>query len=143
MKLRAFTFAALAAFAPMVAHADTKPAPKAPEKVTPPAKEPAPAPAKVMSDADAKRFLAFFNSLIDTVVQNQEDCPKMASSLTTLFTKNQKLLDDAKKLTASGVDLPKDAKDKIDARSKNELIPALQKKCMNDKDVQAALMKAM
>ncbi|HEY4057695.1 MAG TPA: hypothetical protein VGM39_13865 [Kofleriaceae bacterium] len=143
MKLRAFTFAALAAFAPMVAHADTKPAAPAPkaDKAAPPAKDPAPA--KVMSDADAKRFLTFFNSLIDTVVQNQENCPKMASSLTTLFTKNSKLLEDAKKMTAAGVDLPKEAKDKIDARSKNELVPALQKKCMNDKDVQAALMKAM
>jgi hypothetical protein len=127
-----------------VAAPPSKPPSKTPSK-TPdaPADKPADKPAaKVeVSKADADRFAAFFNKLIDLIVANQDDCAKMTTSMNGLFDANAALIKDGKEAQKAGTALPKDIKDKMDARIEKEMVPALKKKCFGDKGVQAAMQR--
>ena len=132
MKIVSFSFIALVLAASIASADDKKPAtPAAP-----------PAPAAEVSKADADKFMAFFNKIIDAVVANQTDCPKMAGALNKVMDSNADLIAAGKKAKADHKDLPKEYKDKIETRVKNDLLPALQKKCFQDKDVQKAMERA-
>ena len=92
-----------------------------------------------ISKADADKFLAFFNSFVDAIVQNKDNCPKMAASLNGVIDKNKALIKKANDAKAAGKKLPKALEEKMMARVK-EMMPAMQK-CGADKDVQAALQR--
>ncbi|MBA3393658.1 MAG: hypothetical protein H0T89_13495 [Deltaproteobacteria bacterium] len=117
------------------------PAPKKAADAKAPAPAPAPAPAKKpeISQADADKFIAFFNKFVDAVVAAKEDCTKMAASINTLIDKNQPLIKMANDAKAAGKDLPQAAKDKMMGRVK-EMMPAMQK-CGADPGVQTAMKR--
>jgi len=102
-----------------------------PKKEAPPADAP--------SKADVDKFLAFFDKLVDTIV-DKADCPKMATDITKLVDANQDLLKKAADAKAKGQKLPDDAKAHIDESSK-KMISAIMEKCSQDKGVQAAIQK--
>lgn len=105
------------------------------------AEAPAPVPAQdaEISKADADKFLAFFNAFVDAIVQNKDNCPKMATALNGVIDKNKALIQKANEAKAAGKKLPKALEEKMMARVK-EMMPAMQK-CGADKDVQAALQR--
>jgi len=128
--LRTLALTALALLAPLSARADTP--------------EPAPAPAvtpKFVSKAETEKVIAFFNKFIDIIVANQDDCPKMASAISALADANKQLIADGKKAKAAGLQLPPEYKARMEARVKNDMLPALKKKCGNDKAVGEAIGK--
>lgn len=129
MKLRSALVSSVLCFAPLSALAD-KPAPT-----------PAPAPAKEsISKADAERFMAFFNKLVDVIVANQDDCTKMAAGINAHLDANAALMKEMNAAENKNKDIPKEYKDKMAARVQKDMMPALQKKnCMTDKGVQAAM----
>ena len=107
----------------------------------PPAPAPAPPAKRVeVSKADGEKFMAFFNKLVGAIVQNKEDCPKMASAVTVVIDANVAMLKKTNEQKAAGKRLPKALEDKMMARVKDEMLPAMQK-CGGDKDVQAALAR--
>ena len=140
--IRSFAIAAILA-APVVAMADTPKAAPAPTKPSPDVtKKDAAPPAKTeVSKAEAEKFVAFFNKLIDVIVANQDDCTKMASGISTFIDSNQALIAEGKAAKNSNKELPKEYKDKMDARISKDMLPALKKKCITDKGVQAAMQK--
>jgi len=92
-----------------------------------------------ISQADGEKLLAFFGKFVDAIVQNKENCQKMATAVNGVVDGNAdavKLANDAK---ASGKQLPKALEEKMMARVK-ELMPAMQK-CGSDKDVKAAVAR--
>ncbi len=92
--------------------------------------------APTASSEDVKKFLAFFDKLVDTVVADKDNCPKMAKDVNSLIDANKAVLEMAKKAKAEGKQLPDDAKQHM-MDSAKRMMPAMQK-CGNDKDVQAA-----
>lgn len=120
-----------------------KPASKAPADKAAPDKPPADKPTKkvTISDADAQRFLAFFDKLVGVVVANQDDCAKMATGINGLIDANQALLDEAAAARNQNKELPPAVKDKIEKKAREELTPAMMKKCSADKTVQTAFMR--
>jgi hypothetical protein len=90
-----------------------------------------------ISKADADKFLAFFNKFVDAIVQNKDNCPKMATAINGVIDANKALIKKANEAKAAGKKLPKALEEKMMARVK-EMMPAMQK-CGADKDVQAAL----
>src|SRR5215831_11087342 len=69
----------------------------APALAEPPAKPPAEKPAdkparETVSDADAQRYLAFFEKLVAVIVANQSDCAKMAAAIDAHVEANQALV---------------------------------------------------
>ena len=89
-----------------------------------------------VSDADAAKFLAFFDQIVDIVSANKDNCGNMAKSLVTLFDANQKIIDDSNKAKSDGKKLPKAADDHVTAGAK-KLVTDL-KTCGGDKGVQDA-----
>ena len=108
----------------------------------PPASKPAAADksGETVSDADAQKFVAFFDKLVAIAVANQNDCAKMASGFQAHIDANQALLKQANEAMSQGKKLPPAAKQKV-AGKINEFGKAVAKKCGNDKTVQAALMR--
>ncbi len=92
-----------------------------------------------ISQADADKFLTFFNRFVDAIVQNKDNCPKMAGALNGVIDTNKDLIAKANEAKASGKKLPKALEEKMMARVK-EMMPAMQK-CGADKDVQAAIQR--
>lgn len=92
-----------------------------------------------ISKAEGDKFLAFFNTFVDAIITNKEDCPKMATSINGIIDKNQALIKKANDAKAAGKKLPKAIEEKMMARVK-EMMPAMQK-CGPDKDVQLALSR--
>ena len=99
-----------------------------------------PARAETVSEADAQRFVTFFEKFIAIVVANQNDCPKMATGIHAHFDANAALLKQMADAKAQKKQLPPAVKAKMEQKIKNELSPALQK-CAQDKAVQAALSR--
>ena len=129
-------FAALTASS--AAFAD-KPAPP-PAKPAAPAAKPAD-PKMQLSDADAKRFYAFFEKLVSVVVTNKEDCTKMATGINAHIDASQALIKEAGDAKAAGKELPADVKEKITKKTTDELVPAMKVKCAADKGVTDAFMR--
>ncbi len=142
MKLvRMFTIvAALSAGA--TAFADTPAKAPADKKAPATDKAPAPAPAKTeLTEAEAAKFVAFFDKLVDIAVQNKQDCTKMAAGINAHIDANQALLKAAADAKNANKELPKSAKDKIEKRTKDELAPAIMTKCGQDQGVMNAFMR--
>jgi hypothetical protein len=92
-----------------------------------------------ISQADGEKLLAFFGKFVDSIVQNKDNCPKMAKDVNAVIDANPEAVKLASDSKASGKQLPKALEEKMMARVK-ELVPAMQK-CGNDKDVKAAVAK--
>ena len=97
-------------------------------------------PSETVSDADAQKFVAFFEKLVDIAVGNQNDCAKMASGFHAHIDANQALLKRANEAMSQGKKLPPAARQKVEGKI-NEFGQAVAKKCGNDKTVQAALLR--
>jgi tRNA U34 5-carboxymethylaminomethyl modifying GTPase MnmE/TrmE len=115
----------------------------APALAAPPAKPPAEKPAdkparEPVSDADAQRYLSFFEKLVAIVVANQNDCARMAAAIDAHVEANQALVKEVAEAKNRQKELPPAVKAKIQQKVKDELQPALQK-CVQDKAVKAAL----
>ena len=87
--------------------------------------------------AEAEKFLAFFNKFVDAIVQNKDNCPKMAGGLNTLIDGNLEIIKKANEAKKAGKKLPKQYEEKMMARVK-ETMPAMAK-CGEDKDVKSAI----
>lgn len=94
---------------------------------------------KEVSQAEAEKFLAFFDKFVDAVVANKDHCPKMATALNGVIDANQDVIKMANEAKAAKKQLPKAVEDKMMARVK-EMMPAMQK-CGADKDVKAAVSR--
>ena len=93
---------------------------------------------KEAAKEDVSKWLAFFDKIVDTIVADKADCTKMAGDINKLVDTNKDLLDKADEAKAKGLELPKDAKEHMNAGIK-KMMPAMQEKCMNDKGVQGAM----
>jgi len=141
--LTALALAHVASADPSTAKPTTENKADKPASKAPPDKAPADKPAKkvTISDADAQRFLTFFDKLVGVVVANQDDCAKMATGINSLIDANQALLDEASAARNQNKELPPAVKDKIEKKAREELTPAMMKKCSADKTVQTAFMR--
>jgi hypothetical protein len=104
---------------------------------------PAPAPDKaekkeLVPDAEAQRFVAFFDKLVAIVVATQEDCVKMAAGINGHIDANQALLKEMNDSKNKNRELSPAIKEKIQKKVRDELTPAITKKCSTDKGVEAA-----
>lgn len=132
----------VASSTPAFADPPAKPAadPKADKKADKPA---TPAPDKsekkeLVSDADAKRFVDFFDKLVAIVVATQEDCVKMAAGINGHIDANQALIKEMNASRNDHKELPPAVRDRIQKKAREELTPAITKKCSTDKGVEAA-----
>jgi hypothetical protein len=89
--------------------------------------------------ADIAKWLAFFDSIVDTVVKDKDNCTSMATDINALIDKNQDLIKKASDAVAAGKKLD-EASQKHMMDSVKKMGPAMQK-CGSDKNVQAALMR--
>lgn len=132
----------VAAGSPVLADPPAKPA--ADKKADKPAAPAAPAapdkPEKKeqVSDNDAKRFADFFDKLVAIVVANQDDCVKMAAGINGHIDANQALIKEMNDPKNRSKELPAAIKDRIQKKVRDELTPAITKKCSTDKGVEAA-----
>jgi hypothetical protein len=140
--IRTFTMIAaaiIAAAAGSPALADTpakpgdKPAPTDKPTDKPPARQ-------TLSDAEAQKFVVFFEKLVTIAVDNQDDCARMATAFNAHIDANQALIKQAHEARSQGKELPPAVKQKLEGKTK-DFQQALTKKCGNDKTVQAALMR--
>ncbi len=90
-----------------------------------------------VSQADGEKLLAFFGKFVEAIVQNKDNCGKMAKDVTSVIDANLDAVKLASEAKAANKALPKALEEKMMARVK-ELMPAMQK-CGNDKDVKAAI----
>jgi hypothetical protein len=135
----------VASSTPAFADPPAKPAadPKADKKADKPA---APAPDKsektekkeLVSDADAKRFVDFFDKLVAIVVANQDDCVKMAAGINGHIDASQALIKEMNASKNDNKELPPAVRERIQKKAREELTPAITKKCSTDKGVEAA-----
>jgi hypothetical protein len=92
-----------------------------------------------VSDADVKRWLAFFDKLVDVVVNDKDSCPKMGSDLNSHIDANQDLLAAAQKARAEGKQLPPDAVKHMTG-SFQKMGPAMMA-CKDDASVKSAIQR--
>jgi hypothetical protein len=98
------------------------------------------APALTEQDkADIAKWLAFFDSVVDTVVKDKDNCTSMATDINALVDKNADLIKKASDAVAAGKKLD-EASQKHMMDSVKKMVPAMQK-CGSDKNVQAAMMR--
>jgi hypothetical protein len=97
-----------------------------------------PAKREVVSDADAKRFSDFFDKLVTIVVATQDDCVKMAAGINGHIDANQALINE---MNRGNKELPPAVKERIQKTARDELTPAIVKKCSTDKSVEAAFRR--
>jgi peptidyl-prolyl cis-trans isomerase A (cyclophilin A) len=98
--------------------------------------DPAPAGGE-LSAADADKLVGFFDKLLGGMMQNKDDCAKMASGIDTLVTQNAAMLKSVMKQLAGGKGLPKAAEEKLTKRMTQDA-QALQKCSSN-----SAVLNAM
>ena len=123
---------ALAAGATTAVAQPKAPAPAPAPKEVKPAKDEVPA-------ADAEKFLAFFNQFADAVIQNKDNCPKMATSINAVIDANEDVIKKANEMKAANKKLPKAIEDKMTARLK-DMFPAMVK-CKDDAAVKTAMKR--
>lgn len=97
-----------------------------------------PATRDLVSDADAKRFSDFFDKLVAIVVATQEDCVKMAAGINGHIDANQALISEMNGPKNKDRELPPAVKARVQKKAREELTPAIIKKCSTDKGVEAA-----
>ena len=129
--------AVTAAPTPAFADPPARPAPGKPDKSDKSDKRDKDRPAKpeVVSDADARRFSDFFDKLVTIVVATQDDCVKMAAGINGHIDANQALINE---LSGPNKELPPAVKERIQKKARDELTPAIARKCSTDKGVEAA-----
>lgn len=99
------------------------------------------APKTTVSDADAQRFYAFIEKLVAIVVSTQDDCAKMAAGVNGHVDANKALLKEVSEMRAQNKTLPPAVKERMEKKFKDELQPAITKKCSKDKPVMDAFMR--
>jgi len=116
-----------------------------PAKAPPPAAKKAPdkaadkpAAKAELSPAEVAKVEKFFNEFVDAFVKNQDSCPKMVAAVNALLDKNLEWL---KAMAASGKDMPKDSKEKMNKRMGEVMSAAM--KCKDDKGLAAAMQRFM
>lgn len=92
----------------------------------------------LLSDADAKRFSDFFDKLVAIVVATQEDCAKMAAGINGHLDANQAVINVITDPRNKDKRLPPAVEERIQKKARDELTPAITKKCAQDKNVDAA-----
>ena len=95
--------------------------------------------ARADETSDMKKFLAFFDKIVDTVVADQDKCPKMATDINALIDANQDVLAIAKKYANSKKKMPAEMQKHMQEQMQR-MMPGLQK-CGTDKSVQAAFTR--
>ena len=96
------------------------------------------APAEV-TPAEAKSWMALFSKVVDTVVDNREDCDKMAGGLHAVVDANQKTIAMARDAKAKGKRLPATVMQQM-ADGARRMLAALDK-CGRDEKVGAAFKR--
>jgi len=99
----------------------------------------APMPTAEMAPADVQKWLTFFDKLVNTVVNTQSTCDKMATDVNAVMDTNKDAITLAKKAKAQGKKLPADAKAKM-LDGVKKMMPGMQNCGSNDK-VRAAFAK--
>lgn len=94
-----------------------------------------------LPDDVAKSFVEFFDKLTRIVVENQNDCPRMAAGVNAHIDAHQALLKQITDAKAQHKSLPPAAKERIAKKSAEELAPAMMKKCSNDRPVMTAFLR--
>jgi hypothetical protein len=92
-----------------------------------------------MAPADVQKWLTFFDKLVNTVVNTQSTCDKMATDVNAVMDTNKDAIALAKKAKAQGKKLPADAKAKM-LEGVKKMMPGMQNCGSNDK-VRAAFAK--
>ncbi len=95
--------------------------------------------AEEISQADAEKYLAFFTKLTDAIVQNKDNCGRMAAQMNTVIDASQDTIKKVAEEQSAGKRLPKKLEEKMAARTR-EMIPAMNK-CGADTEVRAALKR--
>lgn len=95
--------------------------------------------ARADETSDMKKFMAFFDKIVDTVVADQDNCPKMGADVNTLIDKNQDVLEMAKKYAKSNKKMPPEMQKHMQEQV-GRMMPGIQK-CGQDKSVQAAFAR--
>ena len=113
----------------------------APEGAGLPASSAKPRSVGTMTDADAERFYAFIEQMVAIAVANQDDCAKLAAGIAAFADANQALIKDASDMQQQHKEFPPAIKEKMARKFKDELSPAMTRKCSNDKAVMAAFQK--
>ena len=121
MKLYRSMFCALAFASATAAAAPEK---QAPAEVTP---------------AEASRWMALFDKVVDTVIDNRADCPKMATTLNAVVDANQDTIAMARDAKAKGKRLPATAMQQMQEGARR-MLGALDK-CGRDDKVGAAFRR--
>ena len=99
----------------------------------------APAAKELIPEADAERFYAFIEQLVTVAVANQDDCVKLAAAITAHIDANKAVVADAGAMMKQHKELPPAVNEKMNKKFKDELGPAVTKKCGKDKGVSDAL----
>jgi type VI protein secretion system component VasK len=94
-----------------------------------------------LSDADAERFYTFIAQLVAVTVANQDDCTKMAAAVNAHLDANKALIKDAATMKQQNKELPAAIREKMGKKFRDELAPAITKKCSKDKAVMDAFQK--
>jgi hypothetical protein len=100
-------------------------------KEAPPAGKP-----QTMTKAEVAKAKKFLHELADTVVKNQNDCPKMATGINAVLDKNEAFL---AQMMASKKDLPQKDKDELKKRQGDMMNGFM--KCKDDKAVVASMQR--
>lgn len=91
---------------------------------------------KTISGADAERFLAFYNELVDAVSRSKADCGALATAVGGVVDKNLPVLEMSWAARKAEKALPNDVRKSMDKRAK-EMVTGL-RPCLNDSGVKAA-----
>ena len=89
---------------------------------------------------DTSKFLAWFDTLANTVVADQNDCPKMATDINKSIDDNKAMLDQAQAAHAAGQQLPPADVQRM-RDSVKKMSTAIAVKCGHDDGVQAAIKR--
>jgi len=103
------------------------------------ADQPAAATKELIPEADAERFYTFIEQLVTIAVANEDDCVKLAAAITAHIDANKAVVADAGAMMKLHKELPPSVNEKMNKKFKDELGPAVTKKCGKDQSVMGAL----
>ena len=85
-------------------------------------------------------FVSFYQHLADAIVQDKQDCARMAADINALISANSTLIAQGKAYQAQGRTLPPSAQSSIQT-SNQQIAAALGARCSKDAGVKAATMR--
>jgi hypothetical protein len=100
---------------------------------------PPPAAKELIPEADAQRFYTFIEQLTTIAVANQDDCVKLAAAIHAHIDANKAVVADAGAMMKQHKELPPSVNEKMNKKFKDELGPAVTKKCGKDPSVAESL----